>query len=58
MNTLLALLDAHTVVGAVIGSVVTVSSQKVYAFVLKQTTSAKAALEARVAALEAKLPKA
>lgn len=48
--------SVHNVIAAAAGAVATVSSQKVYAFVTKQTASAKvliAQLEARVKALEA-----
>lgn len=37
-----AIVDAHSVVGAVAGAVATVSSQKVYAWVKKQAASAEA----------------
>jgi hypothetical protein len=43
-----AVVDLHSVLGAVAGSVATVSSQKVYAFVTKQTASVKAAAAAEI----------
>jgi hypothetical protein len=50
MSILTAIVDTHSVAGAVAGAVAAVCSSKVYAFVAKQKNS----LEARVSALEAK----
>lgn len=52
------LFSLSTLVGAVGGAVATVSSQKVYAFVKKQVTSAKADAPAVVAKVEADVKKA
>jgi hypothetical protein len=50
-SVIFAFFNFKTLAGAVAGAVATVSSQKVYAYVTKQTASAKAA----VAAAEAKV---
>jgi hypothetical protein len=52
-----AVIDAHSVLGAVAGSVVTVSSQKVSAWVSKQSASAKAAVLAETAKAAAEIKK-
>jgi hypothetical protein len=46
LSIVTAVVDAHSVLGAVVGAVAAVSSQKVYAFVQKQTALAKAAVTA------------
>jgi hypothetical protein len=58
MSILSFLFTAHSVFGAVAGSVATVSSQKVYAYVAAKTAAAKVAVAAAAAKVEAEVKKA
>jgi hypothetical protein len=53
MSILTAIVDIHSVLGVAVGAVATVSSQKVYAWVSKQSKSAVADAEALAAKAKA-----
>jgi len=48
MSILIPFLDAKILIGAIAGAVVTVSSQKAYSWVAKQTKSVESAAKAEV----------
>jgi hypothetical protein len=56
-SVIFALFNLKSLAGAVAGAVATVSSQKVYAYVTKQTASAKAEVAAAAAKVTAAVEK-
>lgn len=55
MSVLSFIFTAHSILGAVAGSVATVSSQKVFAYVSAKTAAAKAAVDAAAAKVAAEV---